>query len=207
MRAHIVLTFCVGMPHAVARHTVGLPDTFFQICRQRHAGGAFQHIPQQPCAAGGVRPVLAGRMRAAQAGHQLTYAVIGAGSGFTLGKPGEVRLRISVVLIPRHPGGVANQLLQGHTVPGGAFQVGFILGDEIVERVNFALFNRHAHQGGNHGFAHRARCPESGVGIAFCQIFPGHFAIFQHQHAADVLAPQVILQIPGLTVHPIACVG
>ena len=146
-------------------------------------------------------------MRPTQAGHQLTYAVIGAGSGFTLGKPGEVRVRISVVLIPRHPGGVANQLPQRHAFPGGAFQVGFILGDEIVKRVNFALFNRHAHQRGNHGLAHRARGPEGGVGIAFRQIFPGNFAIFQHQHAADVLALQIILQGPGVAINLIAGVS
>ncbi len=44
MRTHVVLAFAVGMPHAVARHTVRLPDAFLQIRRERHAGGALKHI-------------------------------------------------------------------------------------------------------------------------------------------------------------------
>ena len=73
--------------------------------------------------------------------------------------------------------------------------------------MDFPFFNRNTHQRGDHGFAHGTRRPERRVGIAFSQIFIGHFAIFQHQHAADVLAFQVILKIVNLTLHLIAGIG
>ena len=60
--ADIMLAFAVGMPHAVAGHAVGLPDTFLQIRRERHAGCAFKHVTQQPRAARGIGPVFARRV-------------------------------------------------------------------------------------------------------------------------------------------------
>ncbi len=55
-------------------------------------------------------------------------------------------------------------------------------------------------------------CPRNATSRAlswYCllPVFIGHFAIFQHQHAADVLAFQVILKIVNLTLHLIAGIG
>ena len=118
-----------------------------------------------------------------------------------------MRLRVGVVFIPFHPAGVLNQLLQRHAVPGGAFQFGFINGNQVIKGVDFTLLNGDTDQRRDHRFAYRARGPQGGVGITFGEIFPGDFTIFQHQHTADVLALQVILQIPGVAVERIAGIG
>ena len=160
---------------------------------QRHTGRAFQHIAQQPGAAGRVGPLLACRVFTRQRRHNFTYAIIGAGLRFTLGQAGKVRLRIGVIFIPVHAAGMLNELPERHAVPGGAFQFGFVNGDQVIEGVDFPLLNGDADQRRNHRFPHRARGPQRGIGVAVAKVFPGDFAIFQHQHAADVLALQVIL--------------
>ncbi len=113
--------------------------------------------PSQPGAAGTSRTLLARRVLTRQAGDDLTHAGIGAGLRFTLGQAGEMRLRVGVVFIPFHPAGVLNQLLQRYAVPGGAFQFGFINGNQVIKGVDFTLLNGDTDQRRDHRFAHRAR--------------------------------------------------
>ncbi len=128
--------------------------------------------PSSQGAAGRVGPLLARRVLTRQAGDDFTHAVIGARVRFTLGQAGEMRLRVGVVFIPFHPAGVLNQLLQRYAVPGGAFQFGFINGNQVIKGVDFTLLNGDTDQRRDHRFAYRARGPQGGVGITFGEIFP-----------------------------------
>ena len=151
-----MLPLLISMPYAVVGHPGGLPQRLLKPGGQRHAGGALQDIAQQPGAAGRVGPLLPRRMLARQAGDDLAHAGIGAGLRLALGQAGEVRLRVGVVFIPFHTAGVLHQLLQRHAVPGGAFQFGFINGNQIIEGVDLTLLNGDTHQRRDHRFSHRA---------------------------------------------------
>ena len=100
-----------------------------------------------------------------------------------------------------------NQLFKGDIVPGAAFQVGLVIGDPIIKRMDFTLLNRYTDQGGDHRFTYRAGGPQRGVGIACAEIFVGNLTLFEYQKTGDVLALQVILQVPCLAVYRIADVG
>ena len=51
VRANVMFAGLIGVPDTVTRHAVRLPDALLQIRGERHAGGALQHVTQQPGAA------------------------------------------------------------------------------------------------------------------------------------------------------------
>ena len=127
--------------------------------------------------------------------------------GFTLSQAGEMGLRVGVIFIPLDAGGVLNQLLKGDIVPGAAFQVGLVIGDPIIKRMDFTLLNRYTDQGGDHRFTYRAGGPQRGVGIACAEIFVGNLTLFEYQKTGDVLALQVIIKIVGFAIDLVTGIG